>query len=150
MSLNPTSHFTVEKSILEFLHLPPHKPEAIQLVDSHIIPTVLDYTFTEIQKGLSYEGQSLLGVILVIHLSFAEKLTYLGHTASDTFHSAHYASLRSVSIDLPPQIKKNNTLTLLKTGSFTIYPSIESISTKLLDARSIQQISFLRVTIVPH
>lgn len=148
MLLISQPYFSTEKSIVEFLPLPPHKPQIIQIMDTHIVPTILDYSFSEVEEGLSYEGQSLYGIILVVHLEYAQKMTYMSNDASETIHSAHYSSLRSISIHLPKYVKNINIATLLKSGSLTIHPSVESVIPKILNSRSIQQFSLLKVSVI--
>ncbi|MGL4346250.1 MAG: hypothetical protein ACRCTE_13710 [Cellulosilyticaceae bacterium] len=147
MHLDRYKHYSKESSFFEVLSLPPHKPDLSRILDTAIIPTVVDYSFIESTQGLSYEGQMLSGITLAINLSLTEKLTYMSHTSTETVHSIHYTSMRSLSIVLPQQVGGIDTLSVIKSGTFTIYPSIEHIHSKVADSRTIHQVTLLLVTI---
>ncbi|MGL4737881.1 MAG: hypothetical protein ACRCW2_10545 [Cellulosilyticaceae bacterium] len=147
MRLEPYKHYVSESSAFEILSLPPHKPDLSRILDTVIVPTVIDYSFVETPQGLSYEGQHLSGITLVVNLSLTEKLTYMSHTSTETVHSIHYTSMRSLSIVLPQQVGGLDTLAVIKSGNFTIHPSIEHVHPKAADTRTIHQVSLLLMTL---
>lgn len=150
MSISHNAQYATEKSLFEILTIPPHKPDLSRILDTMIIPTVIDYSFMETPHGLSYEGQYLSGMMLIVNLKLTEKLTYMSHTSEETVHSIHYTSIRSVYIALPQEIHSQDTVSRIKSGTFVIHPSIESVHPKLFDTRTIHQTTLLLVNVSLH
>lgn len=147
MSLSTDVNYSKQISFLELLSIPPHKSELARILDISIIPEVVDYTLVETPQGLSYEGQYLSGINLIINFNLFEKLTYMSNTYDESVHSIHYTHLKSLSISLPQRINDVDTSVLIQSGILSIHPTIESIFTRILDTRTIHQSALLLVNI---
>lgn len=131
MTLSLETAYFKEEPFFEELVIPTHKPAISKIVDIILIPEVLDYELIHTEEGLSYEGQRLTGLQLLVSLKLQEKLTYIAQTPDQTIHGVHYTQFKSSFIVLPIEINQRSTQLLVQTNQIKVKPSVQSLYTQI-------------------
>lgn len=128
-----------EEIVCEILSIPPQKPDMERLLDVIVDAEVVNINLIETQKGRSQEGQYLSGYKLVVEINIKEKVTYVANEPTQTAHAAHYETLKSMFVILPPEVNGKKICDLVRANRLTVIPYVEDVCARMLDKRTVHK-----------
>lgn len=128
-----------EELVSEILVIPPQKPDMERILDIVVWPEIVNVKLVNTQVGKSNEGQYLSGYKLVVEVNLKEKLTYVSCEPTQSVHAAHFETLKSIFIVLPPEIDGKSLCDLQRAGKVQVTPFVEAVKFRMLDATSIHK-----------
>lgn len=137
-----------EEAICEVLTIPCEKPDMERILDIKVWPEIESIRSVETQEGFSIEGQRLSGVKLVVEVRLKEKVTYVADEITQTVHAAHYETLKSMFVIVPPRINEKEVCNLIKTERLNVVPYVEDVDWRMLDCRKIHKCVMLFLNVI--
>lgn len=136
--LQKTDYFK-EEMVCEILSIPQQKPTMERLLDVMVWPEVVDIQLVKTPIGRSFEGQYLSGAKLIVEINLKEKLTYVANEPTQSAHSAHYETLKSMFVILPEYVNDKDIFSLLRANRITVTPYVEDVCARMLDGRTVHK-----------
>lgn len=133
------SKYFKEELVSEILTIPPQKPDIERILDILVWPEIANIKLIETPVGMSNEGQYLSGYKLVVEVNLKEKVTYVACEPTQSVHAAHYETLKSMFVILPPEIDGKNICDLVRADRIQVTPYIEATKFRMLNVRTIHK-----------
>lgn len=121
----------------DVLCIPDDKPDMENISDMFISADVHDMKLIKTEKGLSNEGNSLLGNKLLVEILFKEKLIYVSDKLNENVFVVYSEILKSAFVALPEYVDGKNVLDMYKSSRLTVTPYLLHVDTRLLSKRNI-------------
>lgn len=131
------NEFLKEETIYERIVIPNENPDIKKILSSVVYPEVENIRVIKTEKGLSNEGQRLLGAIVIVGIKLKQKITYVSDNSNQAIHVIYNESFKSMPIIVPEEVNSKSIEALLRLNKITAEPYVENVYEKVIDKRNI-------------
>lgn len=133
-----TVEYFQEIALLETLCIPEKKNNMEQITDFRITPKVVSTRLVRTHEALSYSGQNLTGLKIIVELELNKRIKYVADILCQSVHSAHYEDcMKSAFIVVPQKIGCIDTEDLIHNENFIIEPYVLYSNAAMQDERTV-------------